>query len=82
MNSNFWKYALPLIATVVAATVGILMQPPPAVPSTPQTIAGSTRTSASRAAADECGPQAGKPSSGTPPPDLEDWLHDCRERAR
>ena len=80
MNSNFWKYALPIVATAVAATVGIWLQPPPAAPSTPQTIADFKRASAPRATSDECDPQAGKPS-GKRSSTLDDLLHDCAERA-
>ena len=82
MNSNFLKYALPLAATAVAASAGIWLQPPPAAPSIPQTIADFTRVSAPHATSDECDPQA-RERSGTRSDNLDDdLLHYCGGRAR
>jgi len=80
VNSNFLKYALPLAATAVAASVGIWLQPPPAAPSTQQTIADFMPVSAPHSILGECDPQV-RQRSGTRPDKLDELLHDCGGRA-
>jgi hypothetical protein len=78
VNINFWKYALPLLATAVAAAVGIWLQPQPPARSPPQTVASSTHPAP---ATDDCRSQIGKPS-GAPPARLDRITPVCREPAR
>jgi len=80
VNTNLWKYALPLLATAVAATVGIWMRPPTAAKpelTTRQTIANSRRDSAAvQSSSNECLDAAREPSP-VRPHRLEDLLQGC-----
>jgi hypothetical protein len=62
VNTNLWKYALPVLSTAAAAAVGICLQPQSsAAPGSgaPQTIASSTHESVARSPA-QCLDAAGK----------------------